>query len=77
MIGPFKIRPVSRTMVRVRFSESVRDNPAFLNPDIYRFNPGTLQVIGVWFRDSQTVDLLTTEQNADQPYSLIVDPGNG
>ncbi len=69
-------KPVSSTVVRVVFPKPVREDPFFLDPDSYSFEPEGLSVIGVWARGLRTLDLLTTPQETDKAYRLMIKERN-
>lgn len=65
-----RIEPVSSTLLRIHFIDPVDDQ--LLNPLHYSFE-GELACIGVVRVDDRTLDLVTTEQEIDAPYQLVID----
>lgn len=65
-----RTEPVSSTLLRIHFIDPVDDQ--LLNPLCYSFE-GELACIGVVRVDDQTLDLVTTEQETDTPYKLVID----
>ena len=72
-----QVKPISPTIVRVVFPRSVIEDSFFLDPDSYHFEPEGLSVIGVWARGPKIVDLLTTPQETDKAYRLMIKERSG
>ncbi len=65
-----RVEPVSSTLLRIHFTDPVDDR--YLDPLPYSF-VGDLACIGVVRIDDQILDLVTTEQEIDAPYQLVID----
>ena len=68
-----RVEPISSTLLRIHFTDPVDDR--FLDPVPYSF-VGDLACIGVLRVDDHILDLMTTEQEIDAPYELVIDVKN-